>query len=165
MRIYPILVALITLTITGVVSRASDVATRLWQASIPLDYGLPGFASAVGLDGSGYVISTGLAPLVPRSSNKRRFYVAKYAPTDGALVWLSHPPSPVDGSRAYSFAVDEEGNAIVLGEVRNVNSAQPELYAAKYSSVSGDLLWETRFGALGTGQNIGLDLKIDPRGD
>src|SRR5439155_23078500 len=70
-------------------------------------------------------------------------YTAKYAATDGALLWsqrYDRPPAS-GGVRPLAVAIDAEDSAIVTALS---SSPKPEWYTAKYAS-DGALIWENHY--------------------
>jgi hypothetical protein len=98
--------------------------------------------SALALDASDNVVVTG------KSANANGYfdyYTAKYAATNGSLVWeRRYNGSANTSDEAMAVAVDGSGNVMVTG--RSVgNGTRFDYYTAKYAAADGTLLWEERY--------------------
>jgi hypothetical protein len=91
---------------------------------------------AVAVDGNGNVVVTGLSV---DSQYYQDAYTAKYAGTDGAMLW-ERTYSPTNRSAAgQNLAVDASGNVVMTGySISNIW----DHYTAKYAAADGALLWE-----------------------
>jgi uncharacterized delta-60 repeat protein len=95
-------------------------------------------AQAVAIDGNDNVIVTGYSRSA--TTNRSDYYTAKYAATDGTLLWEKRYDSPGSGSdSATAVAVDGGGNVVVTG------TSAGDYYTAKYGATSGALFWERRY--------------------
>jgi len=112
----------------------------LWQQRYNGPANGDDFAKAVAVDGSGNVVVTGVSQ--ERESGFTESYTAKYAATDGALLWERRgPDEPYYEPFPAKLAVDGNGNVVVTG------SSGGDYYTAKYAAADGALLWEKRYGA------------------
>ena len=93
------------------------------------------FAHALAVDSSGNVIVTGSSY---GDGTGRDYYTAKYAATDGTLLWEQRFAGFSD-DEARALAVDGNGNVVVTG-----NSAG-DYFTLKYAAADGELLWEQRY--------------------
>ena len=120
--------------------------------------------SGLALDGSGNVLITGSSET---TGGPKFMFVAKYNAGNGSLAWEKRfsAPSTQDGSaRGRSVAADINGNVIVTGEL-NFSSANGDFYTAKHAGINGSLLWETRQGKIGPGQDLGRAVVMDGAGN
>jgi hypothetical protein len=106
------------------------------------------------LDGNDNVVVTG------SSSNGEAnfdydYYTAKYAGSDGALLWEKRYSSPGDyNDNAQAVAFDENGNVVVTGSSAALSDSDTgerlsDYYTAKYAASNGMLLWEKRYNGPG----------------
>ena len=112
-------------------------------------------ATAVGMDAAGNVFVTGYAKEFP---DEDRYYTAKYAATDGRLLW-SRFYNPAGYATPYALVVDGEGNVIVTGGA--VISGDEDIYTVKYNGVTGDPIWAKPYDANG-GLDQGVKVTVDP---
>jgi uncharacterized delta-60 repeat protein len=116
-------------------------------------------ATAVTFSPDGNVVVTGFADAGDRRS---RFYTAKYAVTNGALLW-ERRTADTNGARDYGryVAVDATGNVIVTGV--SYNGSNRDFYTAKYAAANGALLWDRRYDGpvLGTDEPAALAVDAD----
>ena len=98
-------------------------------------------AQAIAVDGSGNVVVTGRS----YNADDPDFYTAKYAASDGALLWEKryNGPDRYDGG-ASGVALDVSGNVVVTGASWN-STGTSDYYTAKYAASNGALLWEKRY--------------------
>jgi uncharacterized delta-60 repeat protein len=99
-----------------------------------------GAVNALAVDDRGNVVIAGYSYSYS-SPERRDFYTAKYAATDGTLLWEKRYNSP--GNRqdaAYALALDSSGNVLMMG----FSESTFEQYTAKYAAADGALLWEKR---------------------
>jgi uncharacterized delta-60 repeat protein len=94
-------------------------------------------ATAVAVDNSGNIIIAGTSS-GPISGD---FYVAKYAGTNGALLWEKTDDIANDSVR--SLALDSDGNILVTGSAYDGFANQ--MVTAKYASADGTRLWQQIF--------------------
>jgi uncharacterized delta-60 repeat protein len=129
------------------------------------------FSQAVTLDRSGNVVVAGDSF---GNGSGVDIYTAKYATTNGALLWEQrYNGSPYSGDHALAVAVDNTGNVLVTG---TSFSDSPDLglgfgfytayaggYTAKYSA-HGALLWQTRYSGTYC-DSIGAAVVVDSAGN
>ena len=95
--------------------------------------------SALAVDASGNVVVTGIS----YNGTNNDFYTAKYAGTNGALLWEQRYNDPANGEDyPAALAVDSHGNVVVTGSSNN--GTNTDYYTAKYAAADGALLWEKR---------------------
>jgi len=94
-------------------------------------------AAALAVDSYGNVVVTGSSA---NTAGNMDYYTAKYAASDGALLWEKRYNGPADRDDwAHAVAVDISGNAVVAGV------SEDDYYTAKYAAADGALLWEKRY--------------------
>ena len=115
-------------------------------------------AAAVDLQGNLYVTAE-----VRRREGGLDFYTAKYAASDGALLWerlYSGPGNRVD--QPTSIAVDAAGNVFVAG---HSNAANDDIYVVKYAAADGALQWEKRYNSPEDANDYARAIVVDSAGD
>ena len=95
------------------------------------------WAREVAVDKDGNVVVTASAGFL-RDSVQTNSYVAKYAASDGALLW----EKDYTNGAASALALDNSGNVVVAGV--SYQSGAWEYYTAKHAGVGGSVLWEKR---------------------
>lgn len=117
----------------------------LWKKPYNATTNGTGSAWAVAADGSGNVVVFGKS----YDGTNSDFYTAKYAASDGALLWDKHYDGPANSDDYPSYpsalAVDGSGNVVVTRY--SYNGANYDFYTAKYAAANGTLLWEERYNA------------------
>jgi len=98
-------------------------------------------AAAVAVDASGNAVITGYTE---KASGDSDYYTAKYAATDGHVLWEHTYSGPLYYDSAAAVRVDASGNVAVTG-ASDGNSSGANFYTAKYAASDGHLLWEQRF--------------------
>ena len=100
----------------------------------------------VAMDGGGDVIVTMVLSAGPLLLNDD-YYTAKYAGTNGALLWEQRYDGPANGNdEARSVVMDASGNVFVTGE-SDGGASRADFYTAKYAAADGALLWGQRYNA------------------
>ena len=142
-------------TVAGVNDSASDIYTAKYRGS---DGGLiwerryNGIANstdravALAVDQNGNVAIAGHT-VVSAGSGNTDYYTAKYAATNGALIWEKTYNGLSNGDdRAEKVGVDADGNVIVAGTSYSpvTGGSWPKIYTIKYAAANGDKLWEQR---------------------
>jgi len=117
----------------------------------------------VAVDASGNVVVTGRSER-ESGSGAYEIYTAKYAATDGALLWerrgpVSYLPFPAN------LAVDASGNVVVTGTTYGTNSMSDDYYTAKYAAADGALLWEKRYNGPANHDDRPSALAVDGSGN
>jgi len=123
---------------------------------------------AMGVDSNGNVVVTGFSystNLNFDSNENADYYTAKYAATNGALLWEQRydgPEASYDEARA--LAVDSSGNVAVTGFSYNTNF-NSDYYTAKYAAANGALLWERRYDSAQSGEDEARAISVDNSGN
>ncbi|HUS34626.1 MAG TPA: PQQ-binding-like beta-propeller repeat protein [Verrucomicrobiae bacterium] len=114
---------------------------------------------AISIDQSGNVVVAGTA--FPGGED---YYTAKYAASDGMLLWEKRFNGPANGSdSARAVAVDPSGNVVVTGI--SFNGFNFDFYTAKYDGASGALVWEKRYNGPANGQDYPSAVTVDSNGN
>jgi hypothetical protein len=124
-KLLPPLVAALASALTGVSAVPTvEVPVEAWanRHGSPTN-GTQAETIALALDAGDNVIVTG--------HSAGTWYTAKYAATNGAVLWERHGPSGV----AIAIAADAAGDAVVIGSSNII----------KYAGVDGAILWERCF--------------------
>ena len=120
------------------------------------------WASGVAVDFGGNVAVTGRSK---NGAGNDDIYTAKYAASDGALLWEKRYNGPANKNDAgNSIAVDSAGNVVVTGISNSANST-PDYYTAKYAAADGSLLWEQRYNSPADAHDIGTSVAVDASGN
>lgn len=107
-----------------------------------------GAAYAVAVDSNGNVVVTGGSY---GNASGEDSYTAKYAASDGSLLWEYRYNGPPNGHQSgYGVAVDGSGNVVVTGFAQGFGG-DPKFYTAKHAAADGALLWEKRYNGPGNG--------------
>ena len=128
---------------SGTVKYAAADGALVWKTRNNIDEDDDDHAKALALDGSGNAVVTGHAPIPYNQS-----YTAKYAATNGALLWKKFGPQFGPGENA--LALDGSGNAVVTG-----------YSTAKYAAADGSLLWEATSNGSGEASAVAVDANGD----
>ena len=107
---------------------------------------------AIAVDLNGNVVVTGTS----YNGTNNDFYTAKYAATNGAVLWERRYNGPVNGyEQARAVAVDSSGNVVVTGSSQSNSSYWDsfDYYTAKYAAADGALLWEKRYNGPSNGSD------------
>jgi hypothetical protein len=131
------------------VKYAAQGGTPLWEQRYNGPGNLDDEAQAVAVDAEGNVVVTGTSDKVGAYSAV--FYTAKYAGTNGTLLWERRARS--EGNLfnvAGALAFDSAGNVVVAGTTYRFRPAfppsyAPDYYTVKYAGADGALLWEQRY--------------------
>jgi uncharacterized delta-60 repeat protein len=117
--------------------------------------------TAIVLDPLGNAVVTGFSE---SSAFDVDFYTAKYAASNGALIWERRYDGPAGGrDLPLNIAVDSAGNVAVVGE--SENGTNNDYYTAKYAAADGTLLWEQRYNSPAKGQDVASRIVFDNAGD
>jgi uncharacterized delta-60 repeat protein len=103
---------------------------------------------AVAVDPQGNVVVTGYTSV----GGYGHCYTAKYAGTDGALLWEKGSDRY---GHAFAVAVDRAGNVAITGDSRD------EYYTIKLAGADGGLLWERRYNGPGSGSDSAQAVAVD----
>jgi DNA-binding SARP family transcriptional activator/outer membrane protein assembly factor BamB len=148
---------------------AHSSADTLWTASFKAEAGdKDSQATAIAVDASGQIYVTGFVET--RTARDTDYLTIKYRP-DGRILWVRRYNGPgSDLDRAYSIAVDGEGNTLVTGESDSGRDGSgPErlngvdIVTVKYNP-RGDVLWVSRYAGTMNGRDIGRKVEVDRSG-
>jgi uncharacterized delta-60 repeat protein len=124
------------------------------------------YATAMAVDGTGNVVVTGSTYNAFGIAPNLNFYTAKYAATDGTLLWERRYNGPAKlNDSAVAVAVDGRGNVVITGS--SGKSTEPglneldELYTAKYAAADGALLWEKRYHGPANRNDFAVAVAVD----
>jgi hypothetical protein len=98
-------------------------------------------------------------------------YTAKYAGTNGAVLWEKRYDSPAHSSDAgVAIAIDANTNVIITGVSHNNiddfgSFWDGDIYTAKYAGTDGALIWETRYNAFPGSEEAGGTVAVDASGN
>jgi uncharacterized delta-60 repeat protein len=121
---------------------ARAAVTEAWEQRYNGSNNSHFYPNAAAMDGSGNVVVTGRC--YSSSGGGADYYTAKYAATDGTLLWEQRYNGPANGNdSANAVAVDANGNVVVTGYSVVIGSGK-DYYTAKYAATDGALLWEKR---------------------
>lgn len=121
-------------------------------------------AYAVAVDDNGNVIVTGSSITENPPRHDVDFYTAKYAATNGAILWERRYNGPANrDDQATGLALDAVGNVIVIGF--SSNGTNFDYYTAKYAATNGALLWETRYNSPSNHDDQATAVAVDSGGN
>jgi predicted Rdx family selenoprotein len=112
------------------------------------------------LDRAGNVLITAHST---SAASQTDYYTAKYASSDGALIWERRHDGPASGAdRPVALVVDADGHVVVTGYTEAANG-KTEWFTIKYAGGDGSMLWAR-------GEDSGSDgrptaLAVDGQGD
>ena len=114
------------------------------------------------MDGGRNVVVTGYSYA---SGSGNDYYTAKYAATDGALLWEKRYDGPANvDDYPTALAVDSSGNVVVTG-ISNGGESGNDYYTAKYASADGALLWENRYNGPANSEDFAKTVAVDRSGN
>ena len=124
--------------------------------------------AAAGMDGAGNLLVTG-STAVPAEEGRmqRDVYTAKYASSNGALLWERTYAGPAkDDDSAVALRVDAAGNSTVTARVKlSETPLVLHSYTARYAAPDGNLLWEKLYpGGSDSSNDVPADLALTPDG-
>ena len=120
------------------------------------------YAHAVAMDLEGNVLVTGEVA----AGNGADIYTAKYAASDGHLLWeKSYNGAGNNNDVGNAVAVDSAGNVVVTGFSVGGAPAGAGMYTAKYASADGSLMWQHFLRGPSNEIAFGYDVKVDAAGD
>jgi hypothetical protein len=144
----------------------------LWQKRNPALYAaFPDSSPAsAAVDGSGNLVVAGISKGAGTSDD---FYTAKYAGTNGVLLWEKRYNGPHNANDVpTSVAVDASGNVIVTGSSKTGLDYPAEeifyptdYYTAKYAAADGALIWEKRYDGPVNGDDQAQAVAVDGSGN
>lgn len=99
------------------------------------------------------------------AANDEDMFILKYRP-DGTSPWPAIVFDGGSGGNDYPSAVgsDGSGDIFITGSSENV-AGNFDIYTAKYSGANGALLWSQTYAGAGGGDDHGLSLAVDKKGD
>lgn len=119
--------------------------TLLWRTDHNDTANAPDYAQAIALDADKNIVVTGSSG----KGTNHVSYTAKYAATNGAILWERRCDELGDDSNYPAMMVlDAHGNAIVTGFSLSPAPSVPRHFTVKYRSADGALLWQ-RIGPAG----------------
>jgi len=125
--------------------------TLLWEKRYNGPANRDDSALAAVVDGSGNVVVTGISASGTTSND---FYTAKYAGTDGTLLWEQRYNGPTNGDdRAQAVALGADDNVVVTGYSAGTGSGY-DYYTAMYAADNGALVWEKRYDGPAHGNDL-----------
>jgi len=93
-------------------------------------------------------------------------YSAKYASTNGALIWEKRFSGQENhGVGARAIALDTDGNVAVAGALLGSEETYFDYYVAKYAAADGTLLWEKRYNGPASYADEPQAIVFDQHGD
>lgn len=155
----------LTTLLTVVVARSDAAVLDAWVQRYGGQFNR-GNPEALAVDRDGNVLVTGSAYIFTNGIPSLGYYTAKYAGTDGVLLWERrfNGPLPDRHDMAAALGIDSAGNAVVTGTACNTNGGS-DFYTVKYAGTNGALLWEQRYSGLGISDNGAWALAIDSNDD
>ncbi|MBK8095185.1 MAG: choice-of-anchor D domain-containing protein [Verrucomicrobiaceae bacterium] len=119
-------------------------------------------ANSVAVDNAGNVIITGMSI---GSGGNEDCYTAKYAATDGALLWEKRYNGPANSDdRGTRVAVDSADNVLITGKSIGSGTGY-DSYTAKYAAADGALLWEKRYNGPANSDDGAYSVAVDSAGN
>jgi len=132
------------------------------------------YAAPPGGDDNGYSVATDAAGNVAIAAQVElevddgptSAYTAKYAATDGTLLWERHliAPNGTDSGPS-AVAVDASGDVILTGITTLPGRTDIDFYTAKYAANDGAILWEKTYDGTGHGYDQAFDVALDAAGN
>jgi outer membrane protein assembly factor BamB len=120
-----------------VIKYAAADGSPVWEQHIPQVR-----VAAVLADAQGDVVLTGYVRN-PADETDTDYYTAKYAATDGALLWEKRYDGPAHpGDFVQGLALDASGNAFIAGYSYNRTNSTYGYATIKYAAADGAPLWE-----------------------
>ena len=119
-------------------------------------------ATAIAVDSAGNAIVTGYSY---GASGVTDFYTAKYAASDGVLLWERRYNGPANkADSAHAITTDSVGNVFVTGESYSANNTA-DYYTAKYAAADGALVWEQRYNGPANNSDTANAIAVNGAGD
>ena len=119
-------------------------------------------ASSMVIDSAGNAVVAGYSY---NASGDSDCYTAKYAATDGALLWEKRYNGTGNShDYAWSVAVDGAGNVAVTGQSIGSGSNY-DYYTAKYAAADGALLWERSYNGPDNSSDAANSVVVDSAGN
>ncbi len=124
------------------------------------------YASAVSGDRFGNVLVTGYS----HNGTNYDYYTAKYASTNGELLWERRYDGPINGNasrrgedQAMGIGVDHQDNVVVVGGADDGNHR--DMYSVSYAGTDGSPIWERRYNGPGNSNDRAEVVAIDADGN
>ncbi|MCX6134952.1 MAG: SBBP repeat-containing protein [Ignavibacteriales bacterium] len=125
------------------VLKYTATGTRIWERRYDGPRHEDDRVASIAADASGNIFVTGSSQLGGTDPNWSDFSTLKYSP-GGTLLWAKQYNGPANsGDMAYGIAVDDAGNACVVGRSDGQNG-RGDFVALKYDA-SGTMVWLDRY--------------------
>ncbi len=138
----------------------------LWEQSYDGPSSRIDYASAVSGDRFGNVLVTGYS----HNGTNYDYYTAKYASTNGELLWERRYDGPINGNgskrgedQAMGIVVDHQENVVVVGGTDDGNNR--DMYTVSYAGTDGTPIWERRYNGPGNSNDRAEVVAIDADGN
>jgi outer membrane protein assembly factor BamB len=137
-----------------VIKLDGEAGTVLWSASLG-----GGDAFGVAVDAAGDILAGGT---LLDATGVEGMGIVKLAGIDGREVWRALPRGVGGGGQVRALAIDQSGNAIVAGTMRN---ARTEFAVVKINGGSGGEEWRYEIPADANSRDEARAVAVDPAGD
>ncbi len=154
-------ILLLVLCLSGIAPSIQAQLTQSWQRTFDGPIAGDDTGNAAAIDANGDVLVIGSST---NSGSATNLYVAKYAASDGHIVWQTRGTRSVNVPH---MAIDAGGNVIAAGTV-GVDPSNPnnsDLYVAKFSGSSGALVWEYTYSGAGGRSDVAFAVTVNSAGD
>ncbi|HZJ14201.1 MAG TPA: immunoglobulin-like domain-containing protein [Chthoniobacteraceae bacterium] len=142
----------------ALVKYAREDGTVLWQRSYDGAAHMLDNVYDMAVDAQGNIFVTGYTQTAAGTED---IYSAKYAGTDGTLIWQRTYNGPANNNDdGNALALDANGDVIVAG---SSFGAAFDIYTAKYAGISGALIWEKIIST--NNGDAARDVAVDANGD
>ena len=133
--------------------------TLLWERLYNGPAGSSDIGEDVTVDASDNVVVTGYS----FGANTWDRYTAKYAASDGALLWERRRTGPYWSDLSVAVLVDPSGDVLVTGGANG--GSDPDIHTAKYAASDGSVLWEHQYTGPSHRTGLGDALAVDRHGN
>ncbi len=127
----------------------------LWEQSYNGPSSRADFSRAVSGDRFGNVVVTGYS----HNGTNYDYYTAKYASTNGELLWERRYDGPINGNgsgrgqdMAWGIVVDHQDNVVVVGGTDDGNNR--DMYTVSHAGTDGTPIWERRYNGPGNSNDL-----------